>query len=159
MVRITSVLRPFSERVPRHQAQMMHNKSILLEKYSSDHDNEDIVRLRIHWRFVWYHTLKIAPGRTRNAPLHGQTNFASFPKICHHRAENIAWQWSCFLSHSVLYIIIFERLDRFWHTLYQQLRLFNLFNLHTWKLKIASEKAELLPVEECDLLSAPHCNS
>jgi len=32
-----------------------------------------------------------------------------------------------------------------------------LFDLHIWKLKIASEKAELLPVEECGLLSAPHC--
>ena len=34
--------------IPRHQTQMIHKKSILLEKYSSDHDNEDIVRLRIH---------------------------------------------------------------------------------------------------------------
>ena len=63
------------------------------------------------------------------------------------------------MSHSVLCIITSEWLARFWYTLYQQLRLFNLFNLHTWKLKIASEKAELLPVEECDLLSAPHCTA
>ena len=34
--------------IPRHQTQMKHKKSILLEKYSSDHANEDIVRLRIY---------------------------------------------------------------------------------------------------------------
>jgi len=62
-----------------------------------------------------------------------------------------------FFSHSVLCIITSEGLAQFWYTLYQQLHLFNLFNLHIWKLKIDSEKAELLLVEECDLLSAPHC--
>ena len=49
-----------------------------------------------------------------------------------------------FLNHSALCIIISEWLDQFSHTLYQQLRSFNLFYLHTWKLSLQKKPSYCL---------------